>query len=125
MMLQYLTGMVQSGCWALFDDTDRLSKGQYIYLSIYIYIYIYIYIHIYRCMCVCGYTKLNLKFLFNLRHWVGKTKNFDLFLAICKSGFQIYRKLKESEFSTFSYRCKSLEFEKCYAQDALKNSFFF
>ncbi|GFR96319.1 dynein heavy chain domain-containing protein 1-like [Elysia marginata] len=27
MMLQYLTGMVQSGCWALFDDTDRLTKG--------------------------------------------------------------------------------------------------
>ncbi|CAG5130198.1 unnamed protein product, partial [Candidula unifasciata] len=27
LMLQYLTGMVQSGCWALFDDTDRLTKG--------------------------------------------------------------------------------------------------
>ncbi|XP_035825634.1 dynein heavy chain domain-containing protein 1 [Aplysia californica] len=27
MMLQYMTGMVQSGCWALFDDTDRLTRG--------------------------------------------------------------------------------------------------
>ncbi|KAH3716372.1 hypothetical protein DPMN_059094 [Dreissena polymorpha] len=27
MMTQYMMGMVQSGCWALFDDTDRLTKG--------------------------------------------------------------------------------------------------
>ncbi|XP_070211333.1 dynein heavy chain domain-containing protein 1-like isoform X3 [Littorina saxatilis] len=27
MMLQYMTGMVQSGCWMLFDDTDHLTKG--------------------------------------------------------------------------------------------------
>lgn len=27
MMLQYMAGMVQTGCWALFDDTDRLTKG--------------------------------------------------------------------------------------------------
>ena len=27
MMLQYMMGMVQSGCWMLFDDTDRLTKG--------------------------------------------------------------------------------------------------
>nr|KAG5709415.1 hypothetical protein BaRGS_029264 [Batillaria attramentaria] len=26
-MLQYMTGMVQSGCWVLFDDTDHLTKG--------------------------------------------------------------------------------------------------
>lgn len=26
-ILQYMTGMVQSGCWALFDDTDHLTKG--------------------------------------------------------------------------------------------------
>ncbi|KAK7008742.1 dynein heavy chain domain-containing protein 1, partial [Biomphalaria glabrata] len=26
-MLQYLTGLVQSGCWAVFDDCDRLTKG--------------------------------------------------------------------------------------------------
>ena len=28
MMTQYMMGMVQSGCWALFDDTDRLTKGK-------------------------------------------------------------------------------------------------
>ncbi|XP_048242736.1 dynein heavy chain domain-containing protein 1-like [Haliotis rufescens] len=27
MMLQLMTGMVQSGCWALFDNTDRLTTG--------------------------------------------------------------------------------------------------
>ncbi|KAK6166840.1 hypothetical protein SNE40_023452 [Patella caerulea] len=27
MMLQFITGMVQSGCWALFDDSDRLTTG--------------------------------------------------------------------------------------------------
>ncbi|KAL8594105.1 hypothetical protein ACOMHN_000817 [Nucella lapillus] len=27
MMLQYMMGMVQSGCWMLFDDTDHLTKG--------------------------------------------------------------------------------------------------
>ena len=28
-MTQYMMGMVQSGCWALFDDTDRLTKGKH------------------------------------------------------------------------------------------------
>ena len=28
MMTQYMFGMVQSGCWVLFDDTDRLTKGK-------------------------------------------------------------------------------------------------
>lgn len=28
MMTQYMMGMVQSGCWTLFDDTDRLTKGK-------------------------------------------------------------------------------------------------
>ncbi|XP_041366047.1 dynein-1-beta heavy chain, flagellar inner arm I1 complex-like isoform X2 [Gigantopelta aegis] len=27
MMLQFVTGMVQSGCWALFDSTDKLTSG--------------------------------------------------------------------------------------------------
>ncbi|XP_076466624.1 dynein heavy chain domain-containing protein 1-like isoform X2 [Babylonia areolata] len=27
MMQQYMMGMVQSGCWMLFDDTDHLTKG--------------------------------------------------------------------------------------------------
>ncbi|KAL3832089.1 hypothetical protein ACJMK2_023767 [Sinanodonta woodiana] len=27
MMTQYMMGMVLSGCWALFDDTDRLTRG--------------------------------------------------------------------------------------------------
>ena len=26
-MNQYLVGMIQSGSWALFDDTDRMTKG--------------------------------------------------------------------------------------------------
>ena len=28
-MNQYLVGMIQSGSWALFDDTDRMTKGTY------------------------------------------------------------------------------------------------
>lgn len=35
MMTQYMMGMVQSGCWALFDDTDRLSKGIAFFTSAY------------------------------------------------------------------------------------------
>ena len=27
-MMQYMMGMVQSGSWTLFDDTDRLTKGK-------------------------------------------------------------------------------------------------
>lgn len=26
-MMQYMMGMVQSGSWTLFDNTDRLTKG--------------------------------------------------------------------------------------------------
>ncbi|ESP00380.1 hypothetical protein LOTGIDRAFT_173233 [Lottia gigantea] len=27
MMIQFLSGLVQSGCWVLFDDTDKLTSG--------------------------------------------------------------------------------------------------
>lgn len=32
-MLQLMTGMVQSGCWALFDNTDRLTTGIQCFVS--------------------------------------------------------------------------------------------
>ena len=46
-MNQYLTGMTQSGSWALFDDTDRMTKGGYLDNGISRYTHKHIHIYIY------------------------------------------------------------------------------